>query len=791
MWNGPDRYEGPSDNDIFGLQQMIHDYSDDLFLSEYALHHETPLIYAWCLSTLNQEFRDGLRKTLTYWALKQPYEFCLLCDLIFNCKDPQIQEDLAAITLALAGRLKDQAAILNLAQWALSNVFKDLMDNRNVMVRYGFRAIVERANQYGLITDDQVELSRPKKMEEVILLRLDEEAVAEPAEEIYPIMHDLAWYVIGKASDGFLEIPDRTTSELKGNDSPEAEKLLEMYHLQYGHNKLYADNWAMAAAIGYVRSLGFDRVEGNDYTDETHGSKSKLFTYEEKYTWLAVHYLKGYLADYVPYKKYNDGEFITDYSKITNVPNPGEEIEPDSEQPETFEEWVQDEPLFETLGEDIATAIVNEVMREPEIDFSKWLHFKESQFYLSPTDDDMLAIRNYTSDSDPSGYVYGRIDANACFIRCGTLNDLLAGLADDEYELHFVEHLDGLHASPDTQIYSNPSDVVWMNWIDETEKQEQFYSGDEIENIAFALTKMTKNTIQGEKQVYIPSKLTRNLTQIVEMDGQYLLDKEGNIVAFLHMAGDVNRSNQELVIVKKKLLETALELNGLQLIWFVHLLKSKEHGIDATKDLPFSQKSRKYIVYQENGELNSQKFWDERVSNHRDRYAEQAINALVPEVKAYNELSDDEISQIETLIISGGEVNEQMLPGRLKEALAIATFKYQGKTIIGVAAIKQPLSQYTHYVFKQAKCAQPPTAYHYELGYVVIKPRYRGHHLARRLCEALFNPANVEDIFATTRTGNHQMHSVFTALGFQRAGDPYLNKAGTSNLSLYLKSKFV
>ena len=64
-----------------------------------------------------------------------------------------------------------------------------------------------------------------------------------------------------------------------------------------------ARTWGMSTAIAYIKSLGFDRVKGSSYTDASHGSKSKEFTYEEKYVWLAVHYLKGYLSDYLPFMK--------------------------------------------------------------------------------------------------------------------------------------------------------------------------------------------------------------------------------------------------------------------------------------------------------------------------------------------------------------------------------------------------------------------------------------------------------------------------------------------------------
>lgn len=85
--------------------------------------------------------------------------------------------------------------------------------------------------------------------------------------------------------------------------------------------------WIMTTASSRI----FDRTKGSGYTDASHGSKSEKFTYEEKYTWLAVNFLKGYLADYLPYTDYDDKFWIKDYSVITEIHNPGEDFENDFE----------------------------------------------------------------------------------------------------------------------------------------------------------------------------------------------------------------------------------------------------------------------------------------------------------------------------------------------------------------------------------------------------------------------------------------------------------------------------
>ncbi len=307
------RYEYESTFSVFDEIGLGH-----LRLSEWRKHNETPLIYAWGLSTIDQKLRNKLRIALTEWAIQNPSEFLLLLDKIFFCNDPQIQEDLSSVMLGVASCLKKKKNTKVLADWALSNIFSNLEIHRNIIVRQGFRAIVERAFQYGVISKEEVELSRPKPMININIIPLDINYLKSRKEEFYPIVHDLAWYVIKNAYDDFLEYPSSTSGRTKSNDCKEAQRLIKKYRVVYNIKGLYAHSWAMSAAIGYIRSLGLTRIEGNGFTDATHGSKSEIFTYEEKYTWLAVHYLQGYLSDYIPMKQWSYKGEPFEGAQVTN-----------------------------------------------------------------------------------------------------------------------------------------------------------------------------------------------------------------------------------------------------------------------------------------------------------------------------------------------------------------------------------------------------------------------------------------------------------------------------------------
>lgn len=599
---------------------------ESTFLSDEYLHNERPLIFAWGLSTLDQNLRNRLRIALTGWAIKQPLEFVLLLDKIFLCNDPQIQEDLGSIMLGVASKIKDREKVKILAQWALANVFSHLEVHRNIIIRQGFRAIVERAFQFGVITKTDVKKCRPMRMQEIFLLPLYQDFTLTNHTGAYPIVSDLAWYVIDNAYEDFLEYP----SDSKDRNCREAKALMRKYITAYGKKKIYPNNWGMATGIEYIRSLGLTRPEGNGHTQATHGGKSKIFTFEEKYTWLAVHYIQGYLADYIPYKTWNDQrEFIKDYTQLTDIPNPSDLILDVDDvilqnNTEVKKEWVIKEELSKEfkIGSDAAIedSITEWVNEEPNLDFDNWLNFYSSDF-LMQENKQWTAVYNYTSLHDSQEIGYSHIDIRACLISPEDLISLKQIIGSSPDDLHFIRYLDGLQSIPRTSTYCNPTDIVWMTWIEEDGVYQEFYDKktDEERKFFFGVTKIVQNNNGNEKFLKFPSKRIRELINCYELKGNTLIDIDGNIKAFRHeISSGLYSDNQEIVLVESGILKEALTQNKYELIWFVNYFKEK-NPLNKILDKKFHvQKTRKYLVWSEQEKTRHIKFWDDRFSNQRD-----------------------------------------------------------------------------------------------------------------------------------------------------------------------------
>jgi len=611
LWSGLDRFEALQKKvDLYtnNVKTTINEYGDSvMILSKYEEYNARPLLYAWALSNIDQPFRNSLRVALTDWAIKRADEFLKLLDKIFECNDPQIQEDLASVMLGVASHVNDAEILKKLSVWALRNIFENRELHRNVVVRHGFRAVLEKGFLNGSISEEEVKKARPARLYPIKLIDLQIGCISNTNEGIYPITHDLAWYVIKRAYNHFLKYPSQLGEAVKENDYHESKALLNQYRDKYKVKDMFAHGWAMAAAISYIRSLlGLTRDDGSRLTEATHGIKSKVFTFEEKYTWLAVHYIQGYLSDYLPLEIDGKKKWIKDYSKITDMANPGEEVISDKKirlLNLSNEQWVIKEDLAPTI--DLAGSINDNIMawveKEPHLNFSYWLEYDEKDFPQHGAEKKWLALLNSTFLEDTSKTGLSQIFAVACLIKKDDFfifKELIE--CGDEGRAYFINHLDGLKASPDTGTYSNPSDIVWMDWIEEHGDSERVYIDQMELNIFNTITEVIQGTVEGEKYNNIPSKLIRKLLGIKSFSYSELMNSIGETISFIHRNSEGSyRDSQEIVLVNEKLLAEKINENGLKLFWLVDFLKQK-NPLNKSLDRNFhSQKSWKYLVWKD------------------------------------------------------------------------------------------------------------------------------------------------------------------------------------------------
>ena len=165
------------------------------------------------------------------------------------------------------------------------------------------------------------------------------------------------------------------------------------------------------------------------------------------------------------------------------------------------------------------------------------------------------------------------------------------------------------------------------------------------------------------------------------------------------------------------------------------------------------------------------------------------VNAQPPsyevEVRAPTDAPEQLRKQFMALVLKGGEVRKDTLPGLVDNALLIG-FVWAGQTLAAVGGVKRPNVSYRAGVFNKAALSDPGR-YPYELGWIFVDEHFRKMGMARALTSKLVHAAGDSPVYATSRVGNGGMHKALLDAGFQQAGQPYAGRRKGEQLQVFLK----
>jgi GNAT superfamily N-acetyltransferase len=147
--------------------------------------------------------------------------------------------------------------------------------------------------------------------------------------------------------------------------------------------------------------------------------------------------------------------------------------------------------------------------------------------------------------------------------------------------------------------------------------------------------------------------------------------------------------------------------------------------------------------------------------------------------------SQQALADFEKLVIEAGTVDPKGLTQRIRQASRLLFLRESNGQLVGVGALKHPLSSYRSKVFAKARATAASDEYPMELGWVAVAKSHQGRGLSRRVIGQLISLAGNENLFATTRSDARAMR--FAAdHGFKPAGKPYPSGRGY-DLVLYLR----
>ena len=626
FWSGPVYGEQDKEENIASLlsTHCLHSYQPAAGL---------PLVFAWSLATVDNSYREYARQQLTHWASSDLGRFVELLDLVFFRGDPQMQEDLAAVMLG-ASSLETQASEGGkaLVDWILTAVFSPdaIRELQNSMVRACARAAVERAILLGNCTDTEAQAARPPYATYDALLPLKfpaEDSDIGNRGERFPIEHDLAWYVLEKSYRNFLDLPTMG----KSRKLAQGYELLAVYEKHHGF-EIGPDNFAMSAALAYIESLGYNREDGPGYTQATHGSLSKISTLEEKYTWLAVHQLQGYLADRLPYERYGTmHKRVPHYGLFLDIINPATELPGKQVCPVEWYVPVEISPrLPEGEPQDVVARVKAWVDREDEPDFHTWLTLPDFRPAGTATE---IPGRKWTPLylqlrlPEPTGNAATVLEIGCAWVPQAHWDTMLSQ-GDNEIEntikrnQHDFDDIDGWLATPAAASYASVKDVVQSQHTDEEEATIGLYGSEDQEwTWNKTVTKVLEHSVeQGEQEYLVPAKIVRQHLGISSTNRQSFTNQAGTPLACYQEIRKGYEATQEMLVLDRAAFEAAGLLHQLKPVWLVSQFQNTTTEFTKEYENGHAQNFRMWLVWEDDGQIQSRLIYTNWFKSQQEGY---------------------------------------------------------------------------------------------------------------------------------------------------------------------------
>lgn len=365
--------------------------------------------------------------------------------------------------------------------------------------------------------------------------------------------------------------------------------------------------------------IGADLAITRKHMMASHGARSKIMSFGEKYVWAAVHHLQGYYSDYIKHGLMGrERNPVSDYSLIEDFPNPAQLILPKISSHDRRNKFIIPcdlSPVAPEISGDLKAGISKWVQEAEKPDLSKVI-FPDFTFTRHLLDNRETALmHSFMSIGDPTGLARSLLWLHMVLIDQADWPKLKGNLVPDNC---FIRELisDGfsrLNTRVECDCYISPRDVIFQNWKRETKPQIALNVVNDGKLKSIHLFKcvcevMARSNQYGERRFNLPSQILRNGLGIVSGDGTQYFDAQDNLVAINSEAGSSFKDSQDnLYVDRQKLLEFAKDEKKV-LLWFVRLdRKQSIKGFELIGRVD-PEISHYYLFYLENCTLSQFNF---------------------------------------------------------------------------------------------------------------------------------------------------------------------------------------
>lgn len=461
-----------------------------------------------------------------------------------------------------------------------------------------------------------------QQLREILEARISERSQEENKVEVKGLSDKAVERIKQSVFDGTFQFQQR-----EAQYSPSAQAFLEQYAAKYNIEDLAPFQLVFGAVLAFVSKLGWseevfikspnggkpNEIMGADiailreYRQASHGERSSISTFGEKYVWAAVNELLGFFADRIAaYNGYRYIEPPVDLNVLAETNNPASDLGyselPLSKVPD-FSELIPDTQLSASTQIELA---LEWIKKAPLPQVENLFLPDSSQLPDWAQNQEWLLLRTFTTRRHADSQVDSSIWASGFVFPLDKLSflkeDADAKVLRTNYE--FYSNL------AKVQSYQDPCEAVWAFGIQEQGGTIENYTLDLCGNpIKISLQAATcqfywQNPDEREANEWIPSKWLRKALNLVDLNAEQFLNASGETVAFTYDISDKPWliSHSQALFVRRDLIAQILEKKGLSLAWAVRVYREPSYPLNV-----MAKEQRLFRNYQATAFLSNSK----------------------------------------------------------------------------------------------------------------------------------------------------------------------------------------
>lgn len=597
-----------------------------------------PLAVAWRFTTVDNKEGRRMRRELAQWGSENLPALLDLLILTAGTNDDQMREDLLMSTYGAVYMAPSDSDFAPLADWLHEYFLQDgaQFHTNNIVIRQAIRGTIERIAVCtpGMRPEILKRVQRHQVARDALLpINAVAARTSDPHHGYGPIDDDLAWYVVPGALRPFFSryaVADRRDARNKKSARRRLRQslLLQRHARQIKERKLTPEQFAFGMVYAYVQGVGWNPEEfvgepnggqpgeklGADiaimrrHGPASHGARSNVGTFAEKYTWIATHILRGYLADRLPVIS-EESKWVdppVDLALVSDSPpNPVSDIRlTDCSSPAPL--WPSNlVPTVPLTAETLAERSHEWIRIAPDVVIEPWLKISGQALGVWAGDYEWLMVSGFVVAREAQSHAESVLWVSALVVDDHGASHIFEQGSDKIDAGHWSEW----RASIGGEGYPDPTEAAWAWWIPEYYGTTTYSSRDRQEGVThwkFDVSATSADVLwespDGEHTLWLPAFWLRQALGVFAWDRGQLYNKEGEVVAVYGEVGPDGTipaiKSEQFLLVRRDHFEQALPADR-RVLWAIRSLREPAPGL-STGSMVDQREEKNWLAIMQN-----------------------------------------------------------------------------------------------------------------------------------------------------------------------------------------------